>query len=278
MSATSPALVPGRGERLLRAALVLYVLLLVALPLLTLVPLAFSQGINVAWSRITGPAALHALWLTLWTAALVGVLNVFLGTATAWALVRYPVPGRQVISAMIDLPLAIPTLVAGLMIATLYGPESLVGQTFSRFGVDIVFASPAIILALLFVTLPFVIRAVAPLLAEVDPAEEEAATVLGASPWRTFQTVFLPTILPAALSGGIRSVGRAIGEFGSIVVVAGNIPMRTLTAPVYIFGEIESGAPQAAAALCVVLLAVALALHAGASWAESRSGVNRASH
>lgn len=278
MSAASPALVPGWGERLLRAALVLYVLLLVALPLVTLVPLAFSQGFDVAWNRITTPTALHALWLTLWTAALVGVLNVFLGTVTAWVLVRYPVPGRQVISAMIDLPLAIPTLVAGLMIATLYGPESLVGRTFSSFGVDIVFASPAIILALLFVTLPFVIRAVAPLLAEVDPAEEEAATVLGATPWRTFHTVFLPTILPAALSGGIRSIGRAIGEFGSIVVVAGNIPMRTLTAPVYIFGEIESGAPQAAAALSVVLLAVALTLHAGASWAEARSGVDRASH
>jgi sulfate transport system permease protein len=118
------------------------------------------------------------------------------------------------------------------------------------------------------VTLPFVVRAVEPVLEEVDPAEEEASVVLGAGPIRTFRTVFLPAIAPAALSGGIRSFGRALGEFGSVVVVAGNIPRKTLTAPVYIFGEIESGEPGAAAAASVVLLAVALALHALARYVD----------
>ena len=117
-------------------------------------------------------------------------------------------------------------------------------------------------LALLFVTLPFVIRAVEPVLMEIDPAEEEAALVLGAGPWRAFRTVYLPAIAPAAVSGAIRSLGRAMGEFGSIVVVAGNIPFKTLTAPVYVFGEIESGSPHTAAAVSVVLLALALGLHA----------------
>ena len=115
---------------------------------------------------------------------------------------------------------------------------------FAAHGIEIIFATPGIVLALLFVTLPFVIRAVEPVLLEIDPAEEEAALVLGAGPWRAFRTVYLPALVPAALSSAIRSLGRALGEFGSIVVVAGNIPMRTLTAPVYVFGEIESGAPR----------------------------------
>jgi sulfate transport system permease protein len=166
--------------------------------------------------------------------------------------------------------LAIPTLVAGLMIAVLYGPGSLVAGALEPLGVEVIFAPLGIVLALLFVTLPFVVRAVEPVLEEVDPAEEEASVVLGAGPIRTFRAVFLPAIAPAALSGGIRSFGRALGEFGSVVVVAGNNPRKTLTAPVNIFGEIESGEPGAAAAASVVLLAVALALHALARSVDRR--------
>src|SRR5690606_37856836 len=149
-------------------------------------------------------------WLTVWTAVLVGVVNTILGTATAWVLVRYPIPGRGLVSALVDLPLAIPTLVAGIMLAILYGPTSWIGETASSAGLEIAFAPPGIVLALLFVTLPFVVRAVEPVLTEIDPTEEEAAIVLGASPLRAFRTVFLPAIAPAAVSGGIRSVGRAL--------------------------------------------------------------------
>jgi sulfate transport system permease protein len=218
------------------------------------------------------PVARAALWLTIWTGVLVGILNTFVGTATAWVLVRYPIPGRSVLSAAIDLPLAIPTLVAGVMLAVLYGPTSMVGETLHVWEIEIAFARPGIVLALLFVTLPFVVRAVEPLLAEIDPAEEEAAVVLGAGPWRTFRAVFLPAIMPAAISGGIRSLGRALGEFGSIVVIAGNIPFKTLTGPVFIFGEIESGAPRAAAAVSAVLLLFALALHGAARILEAHTG------
>jgi sulfate/thiosulfate transport system permease protein len=272
----SHALGPSRVERVLRSGVVLYIVLLVAIPLLGLVHFGFANGLAKFWEHVTAPVALSSLRLTLWTALLVGLINTFLGTATAWVLVRYRLPGRSLLSALVDLPLAVPTLVAGVMIAMLYGPTSMVGEGLRVWGLEIVFARPGIVLALLFVTLPFVVRAVEPLLAELDPAEEEAAVVLGAGPLKTFRTVFLPALLPAAFSGGIRSLGRALGEFGSIVVVAGNIPFETLTAPVFIFGEIESGAARAAAAVSTALLCFALAVHAGARWLEQRTGARHA--
>lgn len=268
----SPALEPNLRERALRAGVLGYILLLVAVPLVTLVAFGFSDGAAAFLRSVNAPIARSALWLTLWTALLVGVLNIIFGTATAWVLARYRFPGRSLLSALVDLPLAVPTLVAGVMLAILYGPTSLIGSAVGVLGIELVFAPPGIILALLFVTLPFVVRAVEPVLAELDPAEEEAAIVLGAGPLRTFRTVFLPALLPPALSAGIRSTGRAMGEFGSIVVIAGNIPFETLTAPVFIFGEIESGAAHAAAAVSVVLLAIALALHGLAQWLERRIG------
>ncbi len=276
MNSPSHALRPGKVERAFRAGVVTYVALLVAVPLYALVHFGFVDGVNEFWTRVSVPMARDALWLTIWTALLVGFINIFLGTATAWVLVRYHLTGRALLSALVDLPLAIPTLVTGLMLAVLYGPTSATGALFKLWGIEIIFARPGIVLALLFVTLPFVVRAVEPVLAEIDPAEEEAALVLGAGPWKTFRTVFLPALLPTALSGGIRSLGRALGEFGSIVIVAGNIPYETLTAPVFIFGEIESGAPKTAAAVSTVLLLFALGAHAGARLLEQRTGSRHA--
>jgi len=270
------ALAPTRSEKVLRGFTLLYVAGLVLVPLLAVLHFSLLDGAAALFERISTPVALASVWLTTWTAIIVAVLNVLLGTATAWVLVRYKVPGRALISAVIDLPLAIPTLVAGVMLAILYGPTSSLGQSLEGFGIHIVFAPLGIIFALLFVTLPFVVRAVEPVLEEVDPAEEEAARLLGAGPFTTFKTVFLPAILPAALSGGIRSLGRALGEFGSLVVISGNIPFETLTAPTYIFGEIESGAPETAAAVSGVLLMLALALHAFAQFLERRTGARHA--
>lgn len=227
----------------------------------------------VGFALLPGPGE---LWvrrgIVSYIGLLVGVLNAFFGTLTAWVLFRYPLPLKPLVSAVVDLPLSIPTLVAGVMLSILYGPASLLGQKFSALGIDIIFAKPGIILALLLVTLPFVVRAVEPVLEEVDPAEEEAAVVLGASPWRAFRTVYFPAIYPAVISGSLRSLGRAMGEFGSIVIVAGNIPQETLTAPVYIFGEIESGHPATAASVGSLLLFIALALHGIARIAEKRVG------
>jgi len=253
-----------------------YIVLLVAIPFSALLFFAFKDGLGAFWERITTPVALSAVWLTLWTGLLVGALNAVFGTATAWVLVRYPFPGKSLLSAAVDLPLAIPTLVAGVMLSILYGPTSLVGEKLGLWGFEVVFAKPGIVLALLLVTVPFVVRAVEPVLNELDPAEEEAAIVLGAGPWRTFRTVHFPAILPAAVSGSLRSFGRAMGEFGSIVVVAGNIPEETLTAPVYIFGEIESGIPEGAAAVGALLLLIALALHGSARFLENATGARHA--
>jgi sulfate transport system permease protein len=272
MKSIAYALAPTRGERALRHISVLYVLALVALPLFALLWFGASDGLVALNEAVHSKVARSAFWLTIWTSSLVAVINVLLGTATAWALVRYRLPGRAVVSALLDLPLAIPTLVAGVMLAILYGPTSLIGHEFVEAGVPIIFAQPGIVLALAFVTVPFVVRAVEPVLSEIDVGEEEAAKTLGASPLQTFRTVFLPSIAPAALSAGIRSLGRAMGEFGSVVVVAGNIPLRTLSAPVFILGEIESGTPRMASAVSVVLLAVALLLHGVANVLERRFG------
>jgi sulfate/thiosulfate transport system permease protein len=270
------ALHPGPSELWVRHFVLGYVVLLVAVPFGALLFFAFRDGIQPFWERITTPVALSAVGLTLWTGLLVGVINAVLGTMTAWVLVRYPFPGKSLLSAAVDLPLAIPTLVAGVMLAVLYGPTSFVGTHLSLWGIDIIFAKPGIVLALLLVTVPFVVRAVEPVLTELDPAEEEAAIVLGAGPIRTFRTVHLPAILPAAVSGSLRSLGRAMGEFGSIVVVAGNIPEATLTAPVYIFGEIESGQAEGAAAVGALLLMIALALHGIARVLERTTGARHA--
>jgi sulfate transport system permease protein len=273
--AVAYVLAPNRGERLLRHFSVGYVVLLVALPLAALVWFGSSDGFEALTSLARSEVARSALWLTVWTSTLVAVLNVVLGTITAWVLARYRVPGRALISALLDLPLAIPTLVAGVMLAILYGPTSLLGHKLGELGVPIIFAQPGIILALLFVTVPFVVRAVEPVLSELDVGEEEAAKTLGATPAQTFRSVFLPAIAPAALSAGIRSLGRALGEFGSVVIVAGNIPMKTLSAPVFILGEIEGGAPRMAAAMSVLLLFIALALHGTASLIERKLGDRR---
>jgi sulfate transport system permease protein len=182
--------------------------------------------------------------------------------------VRHEFPGKRLFSALVDLPLAIPTLVAGMMIVVLLGPQSSLGGYFSRHGFDVVFATPGIILALLFINLPMVVRAVEPVMRELDPAEEEAAHTLGAGDIRIYFQVLLPPLLPAVATGTLQSFARSLAEFGSIVVVSGNIPLRTLTSPVYIFGEVESGAPETAAAVSLVLLALAAALLLAVRWLE----------
>ncbi len=248
---------------------------LVVLPLVALLHHGLAAGISGIWAALTAPVALAAIWLTLWTAALMALVNAVTGTATAWVLVRYEFPGRGLLSALVDLPFAIPTLVTGIMLVVLFGPQSGLGAWLGTRGVPIAFAAPSIILALLFITMPFVVRAVEPVLLEQDPAEEEAAYTLGAGAFTVFRRVLLPPIAPAILSGTIRSYARALGEFGSIVVVSGNIPYQTLTAPVFLFGEIESGRADVAAAVSVALLAVALGLTFAARGIERLAGLNR---
>jgi sulfate transport system permease protein len=270
------ALVPGPSGLLVRAGVVGYIGLLIVVPLAALLQRGLEGGPVALWRAASGPAALDALLLTLGTAGAMALVNAVAGTATAWVLVRYTFPGRALLSALVDLPFAIPTLVTGVMLVLLFGPQSGLGGWLADRGLPVAFAPPSIVLALLFITVPFVVRAVEPVLMEQDPAEEEAARTLGASTLTAFRRVLLPPLLPAVLSGTIRSNARALGEFGSIVVVSGNIPHHTLTAPIYVFGEIESGRADTAAAVSAVLLAVALGLTFGARAIERLTGVARA--
>lgn len=272
-SVTAPAV--GRNSALIRAAIATYVTLLVVLPLAALTWHGLRGGPVALWHALTAPVAVHALALTAWTSACTAIVNAVMGTATAWVLVRYDLPGKSLLSALVDLPFAIPTLVAGIVLAVLLGPESVLGNWLATHGIRAMFAPPAIILALLFVTMPFVVRAVEPVLLELDPSEEEAARLLGAGSVTTFVRVVLPALLPAIVSGAIRSFARALAEFGSVVIVAGNIPFRTLTAPVFIFGEVESGRADIAAAVSVVLLAASLGMVTAAQRVERFAGLRR---
>lgn len=244
----------------LRFGVSLYVGVLVVLPVVVLLWKGLGSGWDPFWEAVSDPSAVSALWLSVWTGAVAAGVNGFLGTAVAWVLVRWDVPGRKTIAALVDLPLAIPTLVAGILIVSLYGPQSRLGGWFVDIGLPIAFARPGILLALLFVTLPFVVRAVEPVLAELDPAEEEAALTMGADRWTTFRRVLLPPILPAVGAGVVQTFARCVAEFGSLAAVSGNIPHHTLVAPVYVLGEVEAGNPSGAAAVSVVLLAIALGL------------------
>lgn len=251
---------PRYREWGLRAVFGAYVALLVGIPLGGLVLRGLSQGPAFVWETVSAPVARDALVLSLGTALLASLVNAVMGTAIAWMLVRWQFRGRFLLSALVDLPLAIPTLVAGILLVALYGPVSPLGASLESAGLAIAYARPGIVLALLFVTLPFVVRAVEPVLHELDPAEEEAAMTLGATRLTTFTRVLLPPVLPAIAAGSVQTFARCVAEFGSIAAVSANIPRKTLTAPVWILGEVESGNPDGAAAMSVVLLLLALAL------------------
>lgn len=251
---------PARGAAglTLRAATLSYLGVMVLLPIAALGIESATPGPAAFVKQLTNPFALHALWLTVVTAVAMVVVNAVAGTATAWVLVRYPFPGKGVVNALIDLPFAVPTVVTGLMLVALYGPSSVLGAFLDRHGWGVIYQKPGIVLALLFVTYPFVVRSVQPVLLEMDRAEEEAATTLGASPFTTFRRITLPTLWPSILTGAALSFSRALGEFGSVVMVAGNRPLETKTGPMYIFGEIESGNRHGAMVVSVVLLAASL--------------------
>ena len=254
----------------LRGAVVSYLTLMIAVPLLAIVQRGFSGGLDAFWREIASPIALDALKLTVLTAAVTAAVNLVMGTLTAYVLTRYEFPGRGLLDRIVDMPFAIPTLVTGVMLVVLYGPSGPLGSWLASRNVSIIFAKPGIVIALLFVTYPFVIRAVQPVLLEAERAEEEAAFTIGASKWQNFRHVVLPTIFPAAASGALLSFARSLGEFGSIVVVAGNIPRRTLTVPVHIYGEVEAHNERGASAMSIVLLALSFSLLWILDWRQRR--------
>jgi len=247
-----------KGDLVLRSLSFFYIGLLIILPLLAITTESFKGGFANLLKQISLPQALFSLKLTFLLAVIMLVINIITGTATAWVLVRYRFPFKKVMDALIDIPFAIPTVVTGMMLVVLYGPKSVVGSFLDAHGIEVIYNKPGIILALAFVTFPFVVRSVQPVLMEMDKDMEEAAQTLGASRFTIFSRVILPTLLPAILTGAALSFSRALGEFGSIVIVAGNIPFKTQVSSVYIYGEIESANMQSALGTAVVLLTCSL--------------------
>ena len=223
------------------------------LSVIVLLPLAALSWRAHGWDAIASAQAISSLKLTLGVSVAVAFINAVAGTMIAWTLVRDRFVGQGFVNALVDLPFALPTIVAGLTLLALYGPKSPTG-------VNVAFTRWAILVALLFVTLPFVVRTVQPVLLELDTEMEDAAASLGAGRLATFRRVILPNILPAILSGVALAFARAVGEFGSVVLISGNLPFKTEVVSVYVFGRIESGDAGGAAAASVVILAISFAV------------------
>ena len=231
----------------------LWLSLIVLLPLAAVLAKSLEDGVGGLIDAIDAPAARAALLITIVVSAIVAVINAVLGTLIAWVLVRDEFPGKRVVNALIDLPFALPTIVASIVLLSLYGPSSPIGVHLNA-------TRPALVLALAFVTLPFVVRAVQPVLIEVDHEAEQAAASLGAGNWTIFRLIVLPALVPAILTGAGLAFARAIGEFGSVVLIGGGIPRQTEVASQYIAKQIEIDRQVNAAAVSIALLLIAFAV------------------
>ena len=261
---------------ILRASGLLYIGLMILIPLLVIFQDGLRQGFSELIRQVNLPIARHAIFLTLWTSALMTVINAAMGLATAYTLVRFDFPGKRLLNAVIDLPLSIPTLVTGVMLVMLYGPQEAIGRfLLEKLNLQIIFASPGIVLSLLFISFPFVVRNIQPVLQDLDQTQERAAATLGANSWMIFRKVILPALVPPMLSGALLSFSRAVGEFGAVVIVAGNIPLKTQTGAVYVLGAVESENRLGASAVSLVLIGLAFLVLAAANLVHKRWGAHK---
>ncbi|WP_157669765.1 sulfate ABC transporter permease subunit CysT [Chitinibacter sp. GC72] len=238
----------------------LYLSLIVLLPLTAL--FAKTMGLDWAtfWAIVTEPRVVATYKVTFGASLIAALINLFVGMLIAWVLVRYPFPGKRFIDALVDLPFALPTAVAGIALATLYAPNGLMGEPLDKLGIKVAFTPLGIVLALTFITLPFVVRTVQPVLEDMERELEEAASSLGATRWQIFSKVILPTIFPALLTGFTLAFARAIGEFGSVIFIAGNMPFKSEITPLMIISKLEQYDYMGATAIAVVMLLVSFGL------------------
>lgn len=246
------------GFRLAYGFTVLYVGLIILLPLAALIARPWEHGIGGFAAAIFAPRTVAALRLSFAAAALAALANVILGLAVAWVLARYEFPFRRVVDALIDLPFALPTAVAGIALATLYGPNGWIGAALAGFGIKIAYTSSGVFVALLAVGLPFVVRSVQPVLEDLDAAWEEAAHTLGASPVQIAWRIIAPALAPALLTGFAMAFARGAGEYGSVIFIAGNMPGVSEIAPLVIVTKLEQYDYAGAAAVGVAMLVVSL--------------------
>ena len=254
----SPSVLPGFGLTLGFAGL--FLTFIVLIPMAALIIRAGSLPLDELWRIATEPRALASYRLTFGASFLAACVNAVFGFIIAWTLVRYEFPGRRIVDAIIDLPFALPTAVSGIALATVFAPNGWLGMQLERVGVQVAYTWVGIVVALTLIGLPFVVRSVQPALEEVDVSLEEAAESLGASRWMVFRRVILPTVLPALATGFTLALARAIGEYGSVIFIAGNLPMRTEITPLLIVIKLEQYDYLGAAALGLVMLLVSFVM------------------
>ena len=271
---TPKRVLPGFGLTL--GYTVLYLSLIVLIPLSALVFKTFTLTWDQFWTAVASPRVVASYQLTFGASLIAALVNVVFGLLVAWVLVRYPFPGKKVIDALVDLPFALPTAVAGIALTALLADNGWVGQVLAPYGIQLAFNRNGIVIALIFIGLPFVVRTVQPVLEDAEKELEEAATCLGATRWQTFRYVIFPTIAPALLTGFAMAFARAIGEYGSVIFIAGNMPMVSEITPLIIIGKLEQYDYAGATAVAVVMLGFSfillLIINALQAWQRRRAG------
>jgi sulfate transport system permease protein len=282
MSALGLSLAPAKrrprrtlpGFKLSLGFTLFYLTSLVLIPLLALVLRPFTLGLDEIWAAITTPRVLAALRLSFGMALLAAAIDSFFGVIIAWVLVRYRFPGKGLLDALIDLPFALPTAVAGIALSTLYAPNGWIGSILIAHGIRVAYTPWGVLVAMTFIALPFTVRTLQPVLSELGQDVEEAAATLGATRLQTITKVALPMLLPAILTGGAMAFARGVGEYGSVIFIAGNLPLKSEIAPLLIIIKLEEFDYAGAAAIGVVMLAASflmlLALNGLQSWAAKR--------
>lgn len=265
---------PGFG--LTMGYTLVYLSLIVLIPLATLLLKSAELSLDQLWALATSKRALASYRVTFGASFVAALVNAFFGTLVAWALVRYQFPGRRAVDAIVDIPFALPTAVSGLVLTALLAPSGWIGKLLAPLGIQAVFSPLGITLALTFIGLPFVVRTVQPILEELEPELEEAAAVLGASRWQTLTRVLFPVLLPAVLTGFSLAFARAIGEYGSVVFIAGNKQYETEITPLLILSQLEEHNYPAATALALVMLITSfvmlLVINGAGAWTRRRAG------
>jgi sulfate transport system permease protein len=253
-----PSALPGFGLTL--GFTILYLSLIVLLPLAALIERPWELGIDGFIKAISAPRVLAALKLSFGGAAIAALINSVFGFLVAWVMVRYRFPGKKLIDALIDLPFALPTAVAGIALTALYAPNGWIGGLLAPYGIKIAYTQLGVLIAMTFIGLPFVVRTLQPVLADLERDSEEAAATLGARRIQTFFRVILPTLYPAVITGAALAFARAAGEYGSVIFIAGNIPMRSEIAPLLIVAKLEQYDEAGASAIGVAMLAASFAM------------------
>ncbi len=250
-----------------------YLVFMLILPIISLLTTASETLFIRFWELATEPVAMSAYFVTISMAFLASLFNAFFGFILAWVLVRYNFLGKKLVDAAVDLPFAFPTAVAGFTLVTVYSDQGWIGRFFSHFGIQIIFTRLGILIAMIFVSFPFVVRTLQPVLQEIEIELEEAAWSLGASPWQSFQKIVFPPLIPALITGVTLAFSRAIGEYGSIVIVASNFPLKDLIASVLIFQNLEqydySGATVIGTVVLLLSLILLFSIHFIQSWHQN---------